>query len=101
MSNPILADAFYCEGQINRLGVNNNTGRIWVSYGAIGMQGICEVDATFNGTHSNACKAWLALLTAAHAQQQTIRVYYDSATSGNPTSCSISALGGGVQSLFH
>lgn len=87
LPQPALADAYYCEGQVNGLGLNNNTGRLWVSYGAIGMQAICDVDATFNGTSPNACKAWLALLTAAQAQQKTIRLYYDSTTGGNPTSC--------------
>lgn len=87
LPQPALADAFYCDGQVIAIGSTANTGRLWVSYGAIGMQAICEVDATFSGTHANACKAWLALFTAAQAQQKTIRLYYDSATGGNPTSC--------------
>jgi hypothetical protein len=82
------AEAYFCEGQVNYIGLNNGTGRLWVSYGAIGWQAACDVDATFNGVQANACRAWLALLTAAHAQQKIIRMYYDPATTGNPTSCS-------------
>ena len=50
-------------------------------------QVMCEVSAAANGVTADTCKAWLALLTAAQAQQKTIRMYYNTDTSGNPTSC--------------
>ncbi len=82
-----FAESYSCDGQVTSIGLNDNAGRVWVAYGAIGIQAICEVDATYNGVLANTCKAWLALLMAAQAQQRTIRLYYYSTTAGNPASC--------------
>ena len=87
LPQPALAAAFFCDGQVTSIGLNDSTGRLWVSYGSIGIQQICEVSATANGIAADTCKAWFALLTAAQAQQKTIRMYYYSETPGNPASC--------------
>jgi hypothetical protein len=86
---PRLAAAatFYCDGHITSLGLNNGSGPLWVAFGTVGIQAVCQVDATVNGATPNTCKAWLGVLTAAHAQQKTIRLYYESGIGGNPTSC--------------
>ena len=88
LSMPAWAAAatFYCDGQIGTLGMTNGPGRVYVAYGTVQIQMICAVDTPTNGTEVNTCKAWFALLSAAQAQQKTVRFHYDTAN-GNPASC--------------
>jgi hypothetical protein len=88
LSSNVYADGFFCDGQVKSIGLNNANGPLWVSYGTLGIQSICAIGSTQNGVQAETCRAWYAFLLTAHAQQKTIRVYYDSATPGNPTSCS-------------
>lgn len=87
VANAAFSAGYTCDGQINSVAVGSN-GALWVAYGSVGIQGICNVEAATNGIGIGTCKNWFALLTAAQAQQKTVRFYYDSAVSGNPSACS-------------
>lgn len=85
ISGPTLAVGFFCDGQITGIGLN--TGWLYVSYGSVPIQSVCAVSGTVNGIPAETCRSWQALILAAQAQNKTMRFSYDSATSGNPTSC--------------
>jgi hypothetical protein len=90
------ATSFFCDGQVTSVGINNNA-TLLVSYGPYQFHGICTFGAT---AHPEACRAWDALLLSAQAQGKTIRVYYDSSVSGNPSTCSGLAAWGSYGAYF-
>jgi hypothetical protein len=94
------AAAVLCSGTINSIALQANGGVV-VHYGNVGgVHVICNVSTTYFELDKDTCKAWLAVIQAAKAQQRTIRVYYDSAVTGNPTSCTAIVYGQNTRPYF-
>jgi hypothetical protein len=94
------AAAVLCSGTVNSIAVAAG-GSLLVSYGNVGgVHTVCSVSATYFEVDKDTCKAWFAVIQAAKAQQRTIRFYYDSAVSGNPSSCTSITYGQGTRPYF-
>ena len=82
----VQASPVLCSGTVNSIALQPN-GKLLVSYGHTLLHSVCNVNSTYFDVEKDTCKAWLAVIQAAKAQQRTIRFYFESPVAGNPSSC--------------
>ena len=98
-ATPAHAAVVFCDGTISSIALNVD-GSLLVAYGSYPLHTVCNVSTSYSVMDKETCKAWFAVIQAAKAQQRIVRVYYDSATSGNPASCSAIVYGQGAKPYF-
>jgi hypothetical protein len=76
---------FSCSGKIQFLGVNPD-GTIYIDVG-FGVWNLCNTSTAFQGNNvtftADGCKAWYAGILASQKANQSIRLYFTAATSGD------------------
>lgn len=83
---PASAVAYSCVGKVDRVSLGP-TGEVNASFsfhtGVMAWQGMCSLNADYHAVTPAACKAVLAVLTAARLSGQQVEMWFDNSTGGS------------------